>query len=304
VDELIACPEVDVVTVTVRVPHHFAIVKAALQAGKHVYCEWPLGNGLQEGIALKDLAHSCQRLGVAGTQAVVAPEIDYVRQLIDDGYVGTVLSSSLIGSGMRWGPVINARNIYLLDPANGATMLTIPVGHALAAVQHVLGPVRSVSALLSRLRTTASVVESGEQVPMLTSDQIVVMGLLNQGAPISLHYRGGSPKGIGLYWEIHGTDGDLVIEAQNGHMQMSTLTIKGARASDKAIQRLEPPAETLAPWPKEAAPRNVAIMYSRMSNDVRNGTRTAPDFEHAVRLHELIAAIEISAKTRTWTEVR
>jgi predicted dehydrogenase len=41
VAELVAEPEVDVVTVTVKVPHHFKIVKAAIEDGKHVYCEWP-----------------------------------------------------------------------------------------------------------------------------------------------------------------------------------------------------------------------------------------------------------------------
>jgi predicted dehydrogenase len=45
VAELIAAPEVDIVAVTVKVPHHLEIVKAAFEAGKHVYCEWPLGNG-------------------------------------------------------------------------------------------------------------------------------------------------------------------------------------------------------------------------------------------------------------------
>ena len=39
VADLIASPDVDVVTVTVKVPHHLEIVKAAIEAGKHVYCE-------------------------------------------------------------------------------------------------------------------------------------------------------------------------------------------------------------------------------------------------------------------------
>src|SRR3984893_5993277 len=46
VAELVAAPEVDIVTVAVKVPPHLEIVKAAIGAGKHVYCEWPLGNVL------------------------------------------------------------------------------------------------------------------------------------------------------------------------------------------------------------------------------------------------------------------
>src|ERR1700704_3457255 len=46
VAELVAAPEIDVVTVTVKEPHPLETVKMAISAGKHVYCEWPLGNGL------------------------------------------------------------------------------------------------------------------------------------------------------------------------------------------------------------------------------------------------------------------
>ena len=38
-------PNVDLVTVSVKVPDHYLPVMAAIEAGKHVYCEWPAGNG-------------------------------------------------------------------------------------------------------------------------------------------------------------------------------------------------------------------------------------------------------------------
>lgn len=295
VDELVACTEIDVVTVTVRVPHHFAIAKAALQAGKHVYCEWPLGNGLQEAIDLGEIARRCQRLGVVGTQAMVAPEIEHVRDLVAGGYIGEVLSTSLIGSGMLWGPVIQTRNIYLLDDRNGANMLTIPAGHTLAAVQRVLGDIQSLSALCGRRRSTVKVAETGEQVPLLTADQVLVTGTLASGAPLSLHYRGGAPRGPGLLWEIHGTEGDIVIEAANGHAQMMSLYVKGARGEDRTLAPLVP-VQADRSWPQATAPRNVAIAYARMVDDLRNGTRTAPSFDDAIHLHRVIAAIEQSSQ--------
>lgn len=131
VAEMVATPEIDIVAVTVKVPQHLQIVKAALDAGKHVYCEWPLGNGLAEAEELAALAAAKGVLGVIGTQASVAPEIEYLRRLIADGFVGEVLSTTLVARGGGWGgPIPNKKNnAYLLDRANGATMLTIPVGH-------------------------------------------------------------------------------------------------------------------------------------------------------------------------------
>src|SRR5207245_3066677 len=46
--DLVNSAGVDVVAVTVKVPHHLELATAALEAGKAVYCEWPLGNGLKE----------------------------------------------------------------------------------------------------------------------------------------------------------------------------------------------------------------------------------------------------------------
>src|SRR5205807_8344344 len=85
---------VDVVAVTVKVPHHLELASAALEAGKAVYCEWPLGNGLQEAETLAALAKKKGVLAVAGLQARSAPSVAFVRDLIKQGYVGEVLSTT------------------------------------------------------------------------------------------------------------------------------------------------------------------------------------------------------------------
>src|SRR5947209_15268150 len=120
---------VDVVAVTVKVPYHLELATAALDAGKAVYCEWPLGNGLIEAETSAALAQKKGVLAVAGLQARSAPSMAYVRDLIKQGYVGEVLSTSLIGSGMGWGPTVEPFNAYLNDKKNGATMLSLPLAH-------------------------------------------------------------------------------------------------------------------------------------------------------------------------------
>src|SRR5256714_3524381 len=54
--DLVQSADVDVVAITVKVPHHFELASAALDAGKAVYCEWPLGAGLKEAESLAALA--------------------------------------------------------------------------------------------------------------------------------------------------------------------------------------------------------------------------------------------------------
>src|SRR5256884_4085984 len=100
---LVNSADVDVVAITVKVPHHFELATAALNAGKAVYCEWPLGNGLQEAEQLAALAKKQRVLAVAGVQARAAPPVLYVRDLIPQGDVREGRSTTLIGSGKGWG---------------------------------------------------------------------------------------------------------------------------------------------------------------------------------------------------------
>src|SRR3989454_5257584 len=102
--DLVNRADVDVVAITVKVPHHLELATAALGAGKAVYCEWPLGNGLQEAETLAALAKQQGVLAVAGLQARSAPSVAYGHGLIKQGYVGEGLSPTLIGSGMGRGP--------------------------------------------------------------------------------------------------------------------------------------------------------------------------------------------------------
>jgi predicted dehydrogenase len=300
--ELIAAPEVDIVAVTVKVPPHREIVNAAIAAGKHVYCEWPLGNGLAEAEDMAALARAKGVLGVVGTQARVAPEIEYLRHLIADGFVGEVLSTTLVarGGALQGGGSIPDKKTwaYLLDRSNGATLLTIPVGHTLAALTEVLGAVAEVSAVLATRRTTALVVDTGETLPVSAPDQVLVSGMFASGVPISLHYRGGAARdGDGLFWEINGTAGDIRVSGPSGHTQMVQLSLKGARGKETAFRPLEVPASYRVGWPDDVEPGNVARLYARMARDLREGTRSAPSFEDAVAVHRIIAAIERAAES-------
>src|SRR5205807_8325884 len=65
-EQLVTRPDVDVVAVTVKVPHHRELVSAALAAGKAVYCEWPLGRDLEEARAMAALASDQEVRTVVG----------------------------------------------------------------------------------------------------------------------------------------------------------------------------------------------------------------------------------------------
>jgi len=295
VSELVNSPDVDIVAVTVKVPHHFAIVKEAIAAGKHIFCEWPLGNGLAEAREMAAMARDKGIVGVVGTQVRMAPELLYLKHLVSDGYVGKVLSTTLVGTSGGWQSSVDERTTYLADIKNGATPLSIPVGHTLAGLQDVLGEIVEVSARLETRITSVEVVGTGKTIPKTSPDQVLIQGLLASGAPFSLHYRSGRPNGTGFLWEINGTAGDLQMTAAIGHTQMTPLTLNGARSDQQGLQPLSLPEPFASMSKLQGVDRNVELVYRLMANDIRTGSRTAPTFDDAVRLHDVLDAVERAA---------
>src|SRR5947209_8264870 len=173
-EELVAQPAVDVVAVTVKVPHHRQLVSAALSAGKAVYCEWPLGRDLDDARAMAALAAQQRVRTIVGLQARQAPAIAFVQQLLRDGYVGEVLSTTMIGLSIP-GNVVVQPNAYMLDRTNGANLLTVAVGHSLDTLCYVLGEFAYLSAVSDIRRPRITIKETGQQIVKTAPDQVAVI---------------------------------------------------------------------------------------------------------------------------------
>ena len=137
--------------------------------------------------------------------------------------------------------------------------------------------------------------DTGAVHPKTSPDQVMLHGILESGAALSVHYRAGITPGTGLLWEINGTEGVIQIRGPLGHAQLAPLEILGARNGAATLETLTPDATAYTGWPEDAAARNVVRLYARIADDIRRGTRTAPSFDDAVGLHELVDAIERSA---------
>ncbi len=299
-EQLVTQPDIDVVAVTVKVPHHRELVSAAIAAGKAVYCEWPLGRDLDDARAMAALAARRGVRTVVGLQARQAPAIEFVQQLLRDGYVGQVLSTTMVGLSIP-GDVVGQPNAYMLDKTNGANLLTVPFGHSLDVLNYVLGEFADLSALSDIRRPLITIEETREQMVKTAVDQIAVIGTLTSGATASIHIREAVAGGTGFLWEINGTDGTLRITADAALPEIFPLTVAGAKGRKEPAKFAIPTALTQK-WPTlaslEGAPAfNVARAYAAFAADIENGTHTAPDFGDAVRRHEVIAAIERSAST-------
>jgi predicted dehydrogenase len=300
--KLLAVPGVELVVVSVKAPSHRELVLAALDAGKHVYCEWPLGNGIEETIELADAGRRSGQIAVIGLQARMSPVINRVRDLVADGFVGTVLSSSIIATSWVYGGTVDTWNAYQLDGDNNVTMLTIQTGHLLDAVSYCIGEFDTLQATMATVRPRVQVVQTGEVIETDTPDQIALSGILENGAVASMHLRGGLSRGTNLLWEIVGTEGELQVHGPAAHVSSDdagTPTLFGGRGEEPTLAPLVIPGEYR--WASVDVPDgpqfNVAQYYTRLASDIRNGTHLVPTFEHALRRHRLVDTIQRAAST-------
>ena len=197
-EKLVIQPDIDVVAITVKVPHHRELVSAALAAGKAVYCEWPLGRDVDEARAMAALAAEKRVRTVVGLQARQAPAIEFVRQLLSDGYVGEVLSTTMVGLSVVGGALVQP-NAYMLDKKNGANLLTVAFGHSVDTLNYVLGEFADLSAVSDIRRPLITLEGTGEKIVKTAPDQVAVIGTLTSGATASVHIREAVAGGTGFY---------------------------------------------------------------------------------------------------------
>jgi predicted dehydrogenase len=178
---LAADPAVDLAVVAIKVSHHLSASLAVLDAGKMIFTEWPLGRSLAEAELIADRAESTGVRNVIGLQARYSPAIKRARELVAEGYVGRVLSSNLVASGMIWGDQVSSSQTYLLDVDSGAGIISVPLMHALEAVCYVLSEFDTVDAVGAVRRPSVSI-EGGDQVHAATApDHVSLSGKLRDG---------------------------------------------------------------------------------------------------------------------------
>lgn len=224
ISQLVRDPEVDLVVVSVKAPSHKEPVLAAIEAGKDVFVEWPAGATLEETMEIEKQAKAKGVRVIVGLQGRHSATTKVIKDTIESGKLGKVLSSTVIGSMSRdnlyWGPQIGEGSTYIYQPRSGATFSEIILGHQLDTFIHVLGNFASVSATSTIIYPSAAVVDSKSTPPptvrVTAPDHVALTGVLTSGALVSMIYRAGyepTPGRTTFLWEIDCEKGSIRVEA-------------------------------------------------------------------------------------------
>ncbi|MGE0502664.1 MAG: Gfo/Idh/MocA family protein [Rhizobiaceae bacterium] len=187
VEGLLKARDIDIV-VNLTVPiAHYAVSKAALDAGKHVYSEKPFVLSLKDGLDLKKRAEK------KGVRVGSAPDTflggahQLARNLIDSGKLGRITSGTchVMSHGMEhWHP-----NPDFFFQAGGGPILDLGPYYISNLIQ-LIGPVRQVAALAStpaRERTITSKPRAGQKIKVETPTTLCALIEFRNGAVVTFN---------------------------------------------------------------------------------------------------------------------
>jgi predicted dehydrogenase len=294
---MVASPAIDAVAVVVRVPAHYEPTRAAIEAGKHVYTEWPLGRTTAEAEELAVLARAKGVQTAVGLQARVSPTLMYLKEQIEAGSVGEVLACH--ATAMRDGALARpSSRTWQRDASLGANTLTIATGHVIDALRFVAGDFTQVACLVTTQARQWYETDTRQVVAVTSPDNVLVSGQLASGAVASVHVAAVPWAGSGFRMEIYGRDGTLVTTGSVSSQRGETLRLQGAQGSHELRELAIPERFVYVPadFPR-GDPFNVGQMYALFAAAIRTGQSRLPTFDTAVDLHRFLDIIKRASET-------
>ena len=267
---------------------------AALHAGKHVYCEWPLGASLAETEEMAAVARDKGVVTAIGLQGRHDPTLTYIKELYDQGWLGDLLTVNLT---MKTGgaPERPSQRDYEREISKGAHLFNIVGGHTLDYLTYCFGPLSELSARVATRVRQLHMVDNGEMVAAQTPDNLLINGVLANGGLLNYQITAVPYHADGWRMVVHGSKG-TIIATTPGLPQITPVALTGSQGEEPLKElpvperlRFVPEAVPFGP------PQNVGQAYVRMAEAIQAGKRFHPNFDDALVVHKLLEAIQRSS---------
>jgi predicted dehydrogenase len=300
--QLVEHEDVDLAVVLPPAPEHAALSRMAIDAGKDVYCEWPLTTTTTDSEELLSRATAAGVRHLTGLQRRMGASARYLRDLIGQGYLGQLRSVRMHVSIEYFGPKRPPSLEWTLPARNFSHVLSIYGGHFFDLLFSLVGQPKTVGAIVASQFPTLTLTRTGESFPNETPDAVLAQGGLINGALYSVQIEAGKRNNSGLQIDFTGTEGDLKVTNTKSFGNVSDNLIEGARGTGKRMETLPVPDQyqLLESAALDASVQDLAHLYATYRGE---SPTTAPTFHDAVRMHRYIDAIVWSSETGSTQEI-
>jgi predicted dehydrogenase len=297
--QLVEHPDVDLVVVLPPAPEHATLSRMAIESGKDVYCEWPLTTHTSDSENLLSQAEAAGIRHVVGLQRRLGASAQYVRDLLAQGYIGSLRTVRMHVSLEYFGPVRPPSLEWTLPAANFSHLLSIYGGHFFDLLFHLVGQPATVNAIVASQFPTLTLSRTGESFPNETPDAVLAQGRLVGDALFSVQIEAGKLNNSGLQIDFTGTEGDLKISNAKSFGNITDNLIQGAQGKGQSFKVLAVPDKYELPGASslDVSVQDLAHLYAAYAAARNTGTNRAPGFREAVTMHRFIDAVVAASNT-------
>jgi predicted dehydrogenase len=308
--EVMARDDIDLVDVCTPSATHFELAWAALEAGKHVLCEKPVAYDYKETLRAAALAKQKGVKTKLGFTFRYSPAMQYMKQLIDDGFVGTPFVFNGYEQNSQWlnprTPLRQAdhtadQSVIQVSSLEGYGAPIMDLGHLFMGSRFA-----QVVGTMKNFIPERVVRATGTMMRMNIDDADVFIGEFANGAIGSIQTSfvtvGNYP---GLEARVYGSKGALIcrLVEENGICE----SLKGATEDQVEFRDIEVPPEYYPPGGnKRESWRSLfyANLVSSFITEILSDDATNEgNFEDGAHVQELINAVELSFRERRWVSI-
>ncbi len=300
--ELVNDPRVEAIVIATPQDTHRQIAEAAFALGKPVFCEKPLGAGLEDSCAMVAAAEASGQANMVGFNYIRTPASQYARKLIADGVIGQVT--------MFRGE--HTEDFYA-DPQAPATWRTTGMAngtmgdlapHMINGALALLGPISSVMAEIETVHPTRP---GGE---VTNDDHAQMMVRFDNGAMGQMYFsRIATGRKMGYAYEISGTKGAIRFD-QEDQNAIWLYRMEGDEAMRGFTKILTGPAHPdyqpfcLGPGHGTGYQDQIIIEARDFLKAIETGHPVWPTFRDGLEVTRVVQAALRSASDRRWIDIQ
>jgi predicted dehydrogenase len=327
--DLLARDDIDLIDICTPGDSHAEIAIAALAAGKHVLCEKPLANTVEEAEAMAAAAATARQHGVlamCGYNYRRVPAVSFMADLVAAGRIGTIRHVRAVYL-QDWIVDPQFPLVWRLQRERAGSGALGDIGaHIVDLTQFVTGQrILGVSAVMETFVTerplptdssglSASVTGSGDDAGPATGrvtvdDAALFVARLSGGAVATYEAtRFATGRKNGLRVEINGSTGSLAFDLERlNELEYYDATAPATEQGFARILVTEGTHPYMSAWWPPGHTIGYEHSFTHQARDlveaVATGTDPRPSFDDGLFIQRVLSAVEHSAKSGSWTDV-
>ena len=300
---LVADPQIDVVSITAPNHLHKPMALAALQAGKHVWCEKPMSLTLADAAEMTEAAKTAGSMTIVGYNYLHNPAFLHARRLIRDGTIGEIVHfRGWVDEDYQADPDLAWTWRARLADAGLGTLGDLGC-HLVSLAYGLCGPIDSLVADIQTVHETRPLADGSGHGTVENEDTATALVRFESGVHGSISTsRSAWGRKNRLSWEVHGTRGMILFDQERMN-ELQLYTNEGPKAQQGFRTILTGPEHEpyglFYPAPGHQLGFNdlKIIEAAELMRAITSGKAAETDFVAALEFEKVIHAVVESART-------